>query len=206
MRRRRGALLLEVLLAVALLAAASLVLVGAIGRAADAAVAAGERARARDVARSALSLIDLGLATPDALEGEVPATWPAEVTGESGSGESGPGGGAEVGVGGGEDIFSADAGPGWAVSFETAPVPFDGLQAVTVRVRRGERASGAKGPGAAGGSDEVLAELTQLVSAVSLDDARERGPGALGEAAERGGGGAGAARSPARGAGGGGRP
>jgi hypothetical protein len=69
--RRGGGVLLEVLLAVALFVAAGLAVVSAMDRASMAGERARLGARAGDLARSAMALIEAGLATPESLHGPV---------------------------------------------------------------------------------------------------------------------------------------
>lgn len=122
---RRGAILLELLLAVALLAMAGMAVYGAIGRATENAARARDRLRAADLAWSAVALVESGLARAETLEGPIGASSPLR-TEQEGSGG-----------------FDSDAGSfeGWELSIETAPSRFVGLVELRITaIRRvGER-------------------------------------------------------------------
>lgn len=122
---RRGAILLELLLAVALLAMAGMAVYGAIGRAAENAARARDRLRAADLAWSAVALVESGLARAETLEGPIGANSPLR-TEQEGSGG-----------------FDSDAGSfeGWELSIETSPSRFVGLVElrITAIKRVGER-------------------------------------------------------------------
>jgi hypothetical protein len=68
---KRGAILLEVLLSLALLVAAGLTILGLASQAAASVEAARDRAMAIDLARSALAEIEAGVSSPETMSGPV---------------------------------------------------------------------------------------------------------------------------------------
>lgn len=72
MNARRGGLLLEVMLAVAIFIAAALTILGAVSNAAESFEASRLRQRATDLARSAIAKIEAGIETAETLNGPVP--------------------------------------------------------------------------------------------------------------------------------------
>ncbi len=118
---RRGAILLELLLAVALFAMAGLAIHGALDRALDRSSSTAERLRGADLAWSAIALIESGAAQPESLDGPIDESSPLWL---------GPDPGA-----------SADApreGPwsGWELRIDTEPARFRGHVLVSVGVVR----------------------------------------------------------------------
>lgn len=149
---RRGAMLLEVVVAIAVFVAASLAVLAAVQRAAAAAVLARDQIHAVDLARSAIAKIESGIARAEALNGPVPA-WGEGAIGEGNSSASGIGPGAGTGF---RDVPKRAS--GWELEIRTEPTSFEGLTAVTVEARR-RRVEG---------SDSVSASfrLTQFVRMV----------------------------------------
>ncbi len=118
---RRGAILLEMLLAVALFAMAGLAIYGALDRAVDGSISTRERLRGADVAWSAIALIEAGVARPESLEGPVTERSPLW---------SGADPGARV------DAAATDR--GWSLRIETEPGRFRGTTVVAVTAVRQE--------------------------------------------------------------------
>lgn len=117
---RRGALLLECLLAAAVLAAFGIALWGVVGRAQDAAQRTRWEALAADLARSAMAKIESGVARPEALQG------PAYRNLESSEDRAGTAGPADADL--------------WELDIQTEASEFEHLTHVAVRAfrRRGE--------------------------------------------------------------------
>ncbi|MBX3402081.1 MAG: hypothetical protein KF699_01585 [Phycisphaeraceae bacterium] len=80
--RRRGALLMEMMLALAVFVGAALAILSAMGQSAASLAAAKERQRAMDLARSALSRIEAGIETAETLNGPVPEWQDEDSTAE----------------------------------------------------------------------------------------------------------------------------
>lgn len=116
---RRGALLIEAMVAVAVFTVAGLAILAAMRSAAREAQRERDLLRAIDLARSAMSRMEAGLATPDQLNGPVPV-WRDET------------------AGGFDDAPPAPS--GWSMQVETDTSPFSGLAQLTVRVRRARTA------------------------------------------------------------------
>lgn len=138
MTRGRGVVLLEVLLAVALFVVGGLVILNIADDGVRRLERAREGARAADLARSAMALIESGLAVPGTLHG--PVRDPGLLAGfePTGPGEEGWG--------------------GWTLDITTEPAPFAGLTRVSIGVLRAD-ATGAAGPG----EPAPLYTLVQLV-------------------------------------------
>lgn len=169
--RRRGALLLEAVLAVSIFVAFSIAILGLVGDSASALARARDETRAADLARSAIAKLEAGIANARTLAGPVPR-WEEDPTTREGDDASGP-----EGEGGG---FS-DAPPTpslWELQIETDRSPFEGLTHVTVRAFK--RASP--------DSDRTVASYTlrQLVRITADAEDRAGEEDALGEAARRG--------------------
>jgi Tfp pilus assembly protein PilV len=109
---RRGAILLEVLLALALLIAAGLTILGLVSQASASVERARDRALAIDLARSAMAEIEAGIANPETMSGPVEDQASDDAT----SGAPGPG--------------------AWGLEVETEPSQFAGLSIVRVRAIR----------------------------------------------------------------------
>ena len=130
---RRGALLLEIVLALAIFVAAGLTVLAMVNRGAATVGATRDRARAINLARSAMAKIEAGVARPETLLGPV-RSWQSEEapTDAPDTQPSGP-----------DDARPGDR--GWELDIKTEPTAYDGLTAVTVsafrRVGAGERVS-----------------------------------------------------------------
>ncbi len=165
----RGAVLLEVVVAVAILLMAAITITGAVNQG----VRVMERSRlelhAADLARSAIAEIEAGIATPETLNGPVrEEAPPAPNAGEEdgGKGVNAPGG---------------DAPPrptGWDLEVGVTPSPFAGLSKVSVRAVKRR----------IGGGDEVEASyaLTQLVRLSARTEDRAGQAGDLTTESDRG--------------------
>lgn len=127
---RRGAMLLEVVVALAVFVVAALAVLGAVQRATSAAVLARDQSRAVDLARSAIAKIESGIARAESLNGPVPA-WGDGAAGENASGA--PLDGVEI-SGAFRDTPAKPS--GWELEIRTQPTSYDGLTAVTVVARR----------------------------------------------------------------------
>lgn len=156
---RRGAILLETMLALAVFIMAGLAIGGSMRQGMASMSAARDEARALDLARSALARIEAGLETPLSLNGPVkpwiesPDAWEGDEHEDELS----------------EAAISAPAeeDSGWALDIETSPSEFEGLTTVRVRAVRVD----------ADNPDVELASVT-LVQLVEL---RESGSDAAGE-------------------------
>jgi len=114
-----GAILLELLLAVAIFSAAGLAILSVMNTSIGSARAMRDAQQAADLARSAMAKIEAGIATPETLHGPVPA-WVDEVATEG---------------------AFADAPPtesNWELEVTTDRSQFAGLTLVTVRALRRE--------------------------------------------------------------------
>lgn len=108
---RRGALLLEAMLALAVFAMAGLAILGAMNRSSSALEAVGDARKAADLAASAMAEIEAGISRPETLHGQVPA-WEPE----------------------GEGFADAPPAPSlWELEIETEASGFPGLTKVSVR-------------------------------------------------------------------------
>jgi Tfp pilus assembly protein PilV len=103
----RGTVLLEVLLALALFVAVAMSVLGLIDRVIQAAIDARRTEYAADLARSAMSRLEAGLATPETLSGPV-----------------------RLDTGDGDVIDPPEP---WEVEVQTSPSPFADLSVVSVR-------------------------------------------------------------------------
>lgn len=123
---RRGAILLEMLLAVVIFAMAGLAIYGALDRAVDGSVATREKLRGADLAWSAIALVESGAARPETLDGPITERSPLW---------NGPDPGAGLGDG------ESSAWSGWELRVQTEPGRFAGttVVAVTALRREGER-------------------------------------------------------------------
>lgn len=109
---KRGAILLECMLSLALLIMASVAVLACLDSAASAAGRRSDEARAAQIATSAMAMIDAGIMSPETVQGPVDK-WRTGVVGER----------------------------GWRVTVDTSPSEFGTLVHVTVRVHRGEDAA-----------------------------------------------------------------
>ncbi len=156
---RRGTILLEVLIAIAIFVGAGIAILGAAMRGERAVRRVREQEQAADLARSALSAIEAGLATPQNVATLV---------------RSSPGAGPRL-VLDSEGLIDAGGEEEWSLDVDAEPSAVFGLSLVTVRARKGE--------GEAATSSFTMKQLVRLTTE-SLE-----GPGAedeLGEAARRG--------------------
>ncbi len=145
----RGAMLLEVVVALAIFVVAALAVLTAVQRAAAAVVLARDQTHAMDLAASAMAKIEAGIARPETLNGPVPA-WDERELGE--------GSAIDAGEGLGPSDFSREPPArvsGWELEVRTRGSSFDGLAAVTIVARRRR----------GGGSESVSASfsVTQFV-------------------------------------------
>lgn len=108
----RGAILLECMLTLALLLAASLTVLASMDRALSSAVRMEERADAMDCAVSGLALVEAGLMPLENMQGPV-SKWR-------------------------DDDVPVRRSMDWRISVDTQPTKYDGLMLVMVRVYRGE--------------------------------------------------------------------
>lgn len=118
---RRGAILLELLLAVVLFAMAGLAIHGALDRALDRSTATVERMHASDLGWSAIALIEMGIAQPESLDGPIEESSPLWF---------GPDPGASV------EVEQAGPWTGWELRIDTEPTPFRGHVLVSIGVVR----------------------------------------------------------------------
>ena len=141
---RRAGVLLEVMLALALLVAAGIVILSTLDRSAAGLKAARDQLYAADLARSAMAKIEAGIENAQSLNGPVPA-W-SEPTDTLGSNDTA-----------GE--FEDDLPPpsGWELDIKTEPSVHEGLTLVTVNaVRR------SPGPGQREVASYTLCQLVRL--------------------------------------------
>lgn len=120
---RRGALLLELLIALAILVGAGLAVLGMLAQGVRSAREANESLKAIDYALSALAKIEAGIETPESLDGEIPA-WVDEQ--------------ATLGAAFDESIPEPS---GWRLEIETSRAGHADLTVVSVRAVR-ERSPG----------------------------------------------------------------
>jgi type II secretory pathway pseudopilin PulG len=139
MRSRRGALLLETMVALTLFVGAALAILTMLDRSAEARARVRDARQAMDLASSALARIEAGLDTPESLDGPVRA-WSDH--------EGDP-----------AVVHGAGDGP-WELDIRTEPSAFEGLVKVTA-----EAIKKSVPRGGASDSDRVVASasLSQLV-------------------------------------------
>ncbi len=150
---RRGAMLLDVLVALAIFVLAAVAILALMDRSAEGLSRAREAHAADAVARSALALVGAGLETPERLRGDL---RPRD---ESATSDD-------------RRVLRVPAiCEGWRLELDTEPSRFEGLTIVTARVR---------GPGVGDNTQgRVLAELRELQSAsLGRGGTRGRGNGA----------------------------
>jgi hypothetical protein len=162
-RHPRGLFLLEVLLALAIFVMIGIAILSMVSSTGTAVARSRDAARAADLARSAMAMLEAGISTPRTLNGEVRSWSEAQLRED------------EFAFGFGGD---SGGGAGWELEIGTEPSEFDGLTRVTVHAfRRVSR-----------NSDQLAASYTlrQLVrlSAAADDEAGEEDP--LMEEARRG--------------------
>jgi hypothetical protein len=161
---RRGLLLMEALLALAIFVMIGIAILSMVHGAGTTVARSRDAARAADLARSAMAMLEAGMATPRTLSGPVRSWAEAQERAD----EFAFGLGNEVGPGGSP----------WELEIETSPSEFTGLTRVTVRALRRVSAN----------SEQLAASYTlrQLVrlNAAAEDEAGEEDP--LMDAARRG--------------------
>lgn len=148
---RRGAILLEMLLALGLFVAASLAISATMRQGVASLTRSRDETRASDLARSGLALLEAGLETPQTLDGPVrawgddPSVWEGDAAMAELAGE------LSIGSGDGPPVES-----GWVYAIETEPSSFNGLTKVTITVRREDQDTGAVGV------EQTLVQLVRL--------------------------------------------
>lgn len=139
-RARRGVMLMEVMLALALVVVVGLTVLSSVSQSTDALGASREKQVAVDLARSAMAKLEAGIETTTTLSGPVKA-WTEDMNLAEVSDD-------------GDDT-------GWELVVESEPSGFDGLTYVTVTARRAALDGGVPGPGFT---------LRQLVRLAQLDE------------------------------------
>lgn len=150
----RGGILFEVIIAISLFVMAAITMLGSMSRAAAAVQRTRDEERAADLARSAVAMMEAGLASPESLDGPVSAAK------------------AALGLAAGDDSLDAGAGmiasgpTEWELEIATEPTSWDGLTRVSVKAIK--RAAG-------GGREKASYTLYQLVrlSELAQDKAGE---------------------------------
>ncbi|MEM7623145.1 MAG: hypothetical protein AAF235_08055 [Planctomycetota bacterium] len=151
---RRAGVLLEVLLALAVFVGASLTLTRVLSLTLSAMRTAADEQRATDIARTALSLIEIGAARPETLDGPADPMLLGSPESASGTGFGSSLGsdlGSDLGSGLGSGLGSDLGGvtpagigqpmlgeSGWDVSFETERSAYPGLTLLAVTVSSAE--------------------------------------------------------------------
>jgi Tfp pilus assembly protein PilV len=118
---RRGALLLEVVLALALFVTAGIAILSMVGQSVGSLKAAREKLHAADLARSAMAKIEAGIESAEVLNGPVPA-WREETDSSAD----------------GNDARLTD----WELRVQTEPSSYSGLTLVTVTAAKAGNKSG----------------------------------------------------------------
>ncbi len=169
---QRGAILLEVILALSIFVTSGLAILTLVTQSTSRLTAIRDNETAADLARSAMAQIEAGLATPESLIGPVPdwletESGQAMVESELMRGAAGGGsGGLDMNVGTSEVPAGAPASGlqgevgDWVLEVESNPSQFEGLTTVTVTAVRGDGAD----------AGVVRYSLTQLVR-LSADEA-----------------------------------
>ncbi len=158
---QRGAILLEVILALSIFVTSGLAILTLVTQSTSRLTAIRDNETAADLARSAMAQIEAGLATPESLIGPVPdwletESGQAMVESELMRGAAGGGsGGLDMNVGTSEAPASGLQGEvdDWILEIESNPSQFEGLTTVTVTAIRGDGAD----------AGVVRYSLTQLV-------------------------------------------
>lgn len=119
----RGAVLLEVVVAVAILLMAAITITGAVSQSFRVMERSRLELRAADLARSAMAEIEAGIATPEALNGPVHEEPLAVVD------EEGKGAGSGVNAPGGDALRRET---GWELEIVVTPSPFRSLSKVSI--------------------------------------------------------------------------
>lgn len=115
---RAGAILLETVIAVAMLTMAAITILGAVNQGVVVMERSRMALRASDLARSAMAEIEAGISTPESLLGPVPQAEPSK---------------SEDGEPATEFQDSLPPESGWELDISVAPSPFAGLSVVSVR-------------------------------------------------------------------------
>ncbi len=163
-RARRGAVLLEIVLALGLFVATAMTLLGVVSGAIDSLTRSRDQLIGADHARNALAMIEAGIARPESLNGPVPAWSGGGDAAEDWMGNEDPEAPAGA-FGGAMDAGSAfdESQPasgdlvttGWALEIETEPARVPGLTLVTVRAHRVDNA----GDEVMGGASVTLRQI-----------------------------------------------
>lgn len=129
----RGALLLEMLVALGLFVVGGLAISAAVDRGLGALAQDREETRAADLVRSAMAQIEAGIATPQTLTGPVQA-WRDDTSALQGDDEAGPS----------MRVFDEGATDetDWELEVLTEPSEFEGLTLVSVTAMRVDQLSG----------------------------------------------------------------
>lgn len=191
-RSARGAILLEIVLAIGLFVATGMVLLSVVGGAIDSLNRSRDRQIAADHARNALAMIEAGIARPETLNGPV-AAWSGADNAEGGEFDPGgapdmgglgpdetgsPGGGFQAGPMPGGGI---DEGTGWSLEIETERTATGGLTLVIVRAFRTDDSGG----GLDGGASYTLRQIMLLESASAGEGGFGSDFGSAGESSRR---------------------
>jgi Tfp pilus assembly protein PilV len=151
---RRGAILLETIVAISLFVMAAITIYAALARSAEAVERSRSSEHAADLARSAMAMIEAGLATPESLNG--PLT-PAKAAMGLAADEDALDGGVA-------DTSTAAAGDAaWELEISSEPSGYDGLTLIGVRAMKRTAGSGGGFGGGSDGSDlgpGVIASFT----------------------------------------------
>lgn len=158
-RSARGAILLEIVLAIGLFVATGMVLLSVVGGAIDSLNRSRDRQIAADHARNALAMIEAGIARPETLNGPV-AAWSGADNAEGGASDAGvaidmSGSGPDEAGSAGSGI---DGGTGWSLEIETERTATGGLTLVIVRAFRTDDSGG----GLDGGASYTLRQIMLL--------------------------------------------
>lgn len=121
----RGTVLLEVVAALALFVIAGLAILSLLSQAVRSLERMRDAERAADIARSAITHIELGLYQPEALDGRTPPWLEPDALDLAGSIPD-------------ADLAPTSRRPDWTLTVETEPTAFAGLTLVTVHVQRGD--------------------------------------------------------------------
>lgn len=151
---RRAAILLETIVAISLFVMASVTIYAALARSAEAVERSRSSEQAADLARSAMAMIEAGLATPESLNG--PLTPAKAALGLAADEDALDGGVA--------DTSTAAAGDStWELEISSEPSGYDGLTLIGVRAVKRTGGSGGGFGGGVDGSDlgpGVIASFT----------------------------------------------
>jgi hypothetical protein len=146
---RRGGLLVEMIVSVALFAGAGLIVIGAMRDALGATIRAMERDRAADHAASAFALVSAGIETVDTIDGPVPAYDDPENNEQF------------------ADLLPEPT--GWVIETETERSVYGSLTRLSVTARRVDETGRAE-PGAPGATVDGLAHIARVVEDAALEE------------------------------------